>query len=919
MAQIQSATGLMSGVDIEGTVNALMKVAARPRDLVVERNENLQSEQVAISSLSATLLNVQYAVAKLGRETVYDQRTVSSSNSSVLSATMTGDPVAGNYPFTVLQTATQHQLLSGGVASDSEALDGGTFTFRFGSHVGEGVGLDALNGGEGLDQGSIRITDRSGSSAEIDLSTARTVDDVLEAINSNTAIRVTATAEGGHLRLEDETGQTLSNLKVEEVGSGTTAASLGLADVDVAADAADGGNVFYLADDVDLDLLNDGSGVVADRALEDVEYALRDGTTGTIDLSPIIPGSSEVDEDKTLGDVLARINAAAPGKLKAEIAPDGDRLLLTDLTEGTGSFSVESAGSSTALADLGLDGEAVDGVITGRDVLGGLKTVLLSSLGGGHGLGELGRLDLTDRSGAGASVDLSGAETLDDVIAQINAAGVGIEARVNDARNGVALVDTTGSTAGNLIVANGDGTSTADKLQIAVDDAVGSVNSGDLHLQVVSYGTRLGELNGGSGVAVGNFTIYDTEGNSATIHLDGDEIETAGDVIRAINRQGLMVRAELNETGDGVRLVDLAHGAGTLAVEEGGGTTAADLHLLGDVEQVEIGGETTQVIDGSATFAIDLEPSDSLTDLRDKINQFGAGVTASVISDGSAKPYRLVLQSDSTGAAGEILVDTSAIDLSFQQTAGARDALLVFGDARSVASSVLLSSPTNTFADVISGVELQARDASPVPVIVSVESTDGDLVDAVQTMVDNYNTFRDTLEKLTAYDPEGETTSVLTGDATALRLDTDLPYLLSGSFSGAGPIKSLGELGISLNDAGRLEFDAAKFRQKYAKNPEAVEQFFRTEDAGLADKFGNLIDRLAGDGDSLLSGRLDVLGDKIESNRERIALLDARLAGQKERLLSQFYQMELAIAKLETNLNALDSIVPISYYTRDDN
>ena len=41
--------------------------------------------------------------------------------------------------------------------------------------------------------------------------------------------------------------------------------------------------------------------------MPDIEYRLRDGTTGTIDLSPIVPNSSTVDRDITLGDVVDRL------------------------------------------------------------------------------------------------------------------------------------------------------------------------------------------------------------------------------------------------------------------------------------------------------------------------------------------------------------------------------------------------------------------------------------------------------------------------------------------------------------------------------------------------------------------------------------------------------------------------------------
>ena len=61
---------------------------------------------------------------------------------------------------------------------------------------------------------------------------------------------------------------------------------------------------------------------------------------GTINFSPIVEGSSDVDKETTLGEILEIINAHDPDKLRVEIGPDGDRLVITDLTEGEGSFKI---------------------------------------------------------------------------------------------------------------------------------------------------------------------------------------------------------------------------------------------------------------------------------------------------------------------------------------------------------------------------------------------------------------------------------------------------------------------------------------------------------------------------------------------------------------------------------------------------
>ena len=146
-----------------------------------------------------------------------------------------------------------------------------------------------------------------------------------------------------------------------------------------------------------------------------------------------------VPKEQTLGDVLATLNAVAPSKLRAELSGDGDRLVLTDLTTGGGTFQITAPNGSPALEQLGLSSRPPAGVITGRRLLAGLKTTLLASLDGGGRARHARRLDLTDRSGATTTVNLASAETLDDVVAAINAAAVDIEASVNDARNGIEL------------------------------------------------------------------------------------------------------------------------------------------------------------------------------------------------------------------------------------------------------------------------------------------------------------------------------------------------------------------------------------------------------------------------------------------------------------------------------------------------
>ncbi len=1133
MGRITSSTGLATGFPIQETVDKLIALQARPRDLLITQTKKIDQQRTAITSLTAQLIAIQINSKRFAAESVYKQRTVTSGDSTLLDAVSTGTPEVGQFQFTPIRKAQSQQLQSSRFTSNTQPIGAGSFSFRFGGQVDHAAELDLLGGGAGFSRGKIRVTDRSGATADIDLRYARDIDDVLDAINENTTIKVQASAHNDTLRLTDQTGQTLSNLKVEEL-NGTTAASLGLAGINVAANTATGQDVLSLFEDLTLQHLNDGLGVRFDGALGDLRVTLRDGSrvnldfdkltsTGTnargtttaangvnaqltftavepgpeldgvaisfIDDGSITAGSEVVEYDAlaktlafridagattadqiiaalgrdpeasadfiasraTLGDgtgivtsadtatatgpqasgttaggggpqsklffkartgggefdnvairfvdnagvsqgnetvayddsnplnkqlifqidagntrandivaaltgdpaanalfsvehfgsslgtdpvlvtdtaytsggalvaastaadeitlkqVLDALNNAAPGKVSAGIGPNS-QLVLTDLTVDAGySFKVEQLNASHAAEDLGLNVDASGGTITGRRLLSGLKTSLLSQLDGGRGLDDLGLLSLTDRSGGTANVDLSAAETVDDIIEVINTAGVGISARINDARNGILLTDTTGATTGNLIVANGDGTTTtADRLGIAIDAAITKKSSGSLRLQVVNENTLLSSYNGGGGVSQGTIRFTDNTGRSATLNIDGNT-KTIGEVIDKIDQLGLALDARINEAGDGIVIVDKAGGGTTFKIEEGNGTVARDLRLLGEKTTIDINGTPTQVIDASTTFKLTLSATDTLQDLSLKINALNTRARSSIFSDGSSvKPYRFTLFNQNTGSAGEISFDTSEAAFTLDETIKAQDAVLQIGSPES--GGVLAFSNTNEFKGLLPDVSLTVKGSSLTPVTVNVNQTDASLVTAVKDFVTSYNALRGKLGELTKYDSESNTAAILQGDARLLRVESDLNRLVSGRTFGAGQFQSLESLGISLKDDGTLKLDEEKLKAKFAESPEEIKQFFSKKDVGLSARFDKLIDQLAGIGESVLIGRISVLSRKIEVNTQRVNFFNARLEASRQKLTRSFERSELIISKLQSSLGAINSL-----------
>lgn len=1030
MGRITSSVGLVTGVPIADTVDQLIAISARPRDLLVQRTETLQAEQLGIAELTASTIAVQLSIQNLRTSTLFDQKNVTVSDDSLLTTSVTGTPAAGTYQFTPVRQAQAHQLLSGGFATRDTALGGGEVSLRFGGFVDRSVILDELNGGAGVERGQIKITDRSGASEIIDLRFAQTIDDVLRAINSANNIDITALADGDQLKLVDNisAGQVTTNLKVQEVGLTTTAADLGLAGIDTSASEASGLDVFRLFDNLQLRRLNDGNGVNLKQGVADLQVELQDGSslqieffaqskgptqsaattdaangvdaeiaftsvgtgesfdgyditfvddeditfgnetveidtvaktlqfnidagnsravhvinalnndatasqvftaatsasgdgTGVVDVADTATtsgGAIAYNNETTIGDVIATINAVDPAKLQARISSAGDSIELVDLTAGASTFSVTSLFGGSVAEGLGLTNAAAGGVISGERRLGGLKTVLLDSLAGGFGLGQLGTLDLTDRSGATANVDLSNAKTLHDVIAAINGAVVSITARVNDARNGLLLEDTSGGT-GNLIIANsGDSTTTADKLRIATNAISSIANSGSLDLQTLSEQQSLASLNGGRGVDDGSFLITDTNGQAGAVNLAVSGAESVGDVIDLINALGIGVQARINDTGDGILLLDTASGSGDISVDDvGNGTAAADLRLAGTSVTKTIGGTPTKVLDGATTLKVTLSATDTLDDLVQQINALNGDVAASVFNSGAgATPFRLSLTSQFTGARSELLVDTGALNVGFQQVVAAQDALVLVGSPDSPLAGALASSADNDFDSLIDGITVSVNGTSSETVTVNVEQSSSSVVTQLELFVEQYNNLQDKIDELAFFSEVDNTSGVLFGSSSVLRIQFDLSNALTRRYFGAGSIQSLEEVGLSLNGQGRLSFDETKFQEKYDADRDAVEQFFSQDEFGAAHKLFDTVEQLAGETGSVLVSRAESLQLTIDDNISRVAALTAALDVERERLLLEFFRMESTISQLQGNLTALSQIQALAPLT----
>ncbi len=225
----------------------------------------------------------------------------------------------------------------------------------------------------------------------------------------------------------------------------------------------------------------------------------------------------------------------------------------------------------------------------------------------------------------------------------------------------------------------------------------------------------------------------------------------------------------------------------------------------------------------AATIVIDSGKS-SLAGVRDAINAANAGVSASIINDGSGN--RLVIASKDTGVANALKITVADDDLANTDNAGlsqlAYDAstggttnlsqTVAAQNASAVIDGIAISKASNTISDAIEGVTLTLlKENTPSATTLSVARDTAGIQGAVQSFVKAYNDLNKTISDLSKYDSATKRASMLTGEATVRSVQSQLRSVFNTSLSSAGGgLSTLSDIGIAFQADGTLKLDTAR-------------------------------------------------------------------------------------------------------------
>ena len=300
----------------------------------------------------------------------------------------------------------------------------------------------------------------------------------------------------------------------------------------------------------------------------------------------------------TIGDVIGLINEAAVGAgstLTASLSDEG-----LNITPGNTAVTITDQSSGVVAGTLGIRTRlATTDVIEGTS-LGARLTRLtpITDMAFGAGIDLDSGIIMTNGTRS-VTLDFRTAETVQDIINEINNGGVAVRARINEAGTGIDVFNLVSGT--SLTIGENGGTT-----------------ANDLGIRSLNPGTPLSALNAGLGVesVLGKDDVLITTKAGDEIYVNLDEARTIGDVIDLINSAAtdaaVALVADLSDTGNGIRLTDNTGGTEALSVADVGLSQAAtQLGMTGSADPADselIGRDSNPIrTEGILMVLIDLE------------------------------------------------------------------------------------------------------------------------------------------------------------------------------------------------------------------------------------------------------------------------------------------------------------------------
>jgi len=247
----------------------------------------------------------------------------------------------------------------------------------------------------------------------------------------------------------------------------------------------------------------------------------------------------------------------------------------------------------------------------------------------------------------------------------------------------------------------------------------------------------------------------------------------------------------------------------------------------------------TQNTERSSESVVIDNTNNTVTGMRDAINDADIGVSASIVDTGSG--YRLLISSDQQGLdnslqitvdeGGDAADDIDATGLSvlaFNSSATNIEQTQAAQDSEITVNGLTVFRENNIISGAVPGVTLNLKTTDVGnPVQVSVNNTNvQEAKTTIGSFVSAFNELSAVFTSLTKYGGEDSESGILLGDTTSRNIVQQIRQEMSGFIANGGSFNSLSSIGITTNRDGSLNLDSAALGEALEDDFDSVAQLF---------------------------------------------------------------------------------------------
>ena len=387
------------------------------------------------------------------------------------------------------------------------------------------------------------------------------------------------------------------------------------------------------------------------------------------------------------------------------------------------------------------------------------------------------------------------------------------------------------------------------------------------------------------------------------------KLKSFADGIRELGDANTLLQRSIRQSSDALLTARVDSNA------QAGASYQVEVVSLAQVQKSVSAGvaSKTDAVFGTGTLSLTLDGTphtidigdgqNSLTGIMNAINTADLGVRASIINDGSATPFRLVLTGndpaksftlDATGLTG----GTVALDLGAPVQQATRAHIRV--------DTIDIYSDSNTLTEAIPGVTLDLTRAE-VGTLTSLNvGIDRDSIKAtIEAFAKGYNEVVGFITSQSAMN--GAKGGVLGGDSGIGTIKRRLQTMLTQPLGNSGVFTALSQLGFETRKDGTLKVNEKTLNAAIDGNLDSVVSLLAGENGldGIAGQFQDYLGSLTDSVSGLLKGRKDSIDSNLRRLDTRITSMEMRLEKRQQMLERQFSAMESLISGLNAQSSYL--------------